>query len=111
LQAVTGLRADTVNPQGLGMSKVCSEDSVRRAFADADPEACAAWQSGALQTTWPAALRHPWILDLDVTVKPIYGHQEGAEGFQQSDGLLLNADSFCEFAALRVGSSRCVQDL
>jgi len=24
----TGLRADTVNPVGLGMSKVCSEDSV-----------------------------------------------------------------------------------
>lgn len=76
---VTALRADTVNPQGLGMRKVCSEDSVRRAFADADPEACAAWQCGALQTTWRAALRHPWILDLDVTVKPIYGKQEGAE--------------------------------
>ena len=26
---VTGLRADTVNPPGLGMSKVCSEDSGR----------------------------------------------------------------------------------
>jgi hypothetical protein len=76
---VTGLRADTVNPQGLGMSRVCSEDSVRRAFADACPEACAAWQSGALQQTWRPALRWPWILDLDVTVKPIYGHQEGAE--------------------------------
>jgi hypothetical protein len=76
---VTALRADTVNPQGLGMGRVCSEDSVRRAFAGADPQACAAWQSGALQQTWRAALRRPWILDLDVTVKPIYGHQEGAE--------------------------------
>ena len=76
---VTGLRADRVNPQGLGMGTVCSEDSVRRAFADADPEACAAWQRGALQQTWRAALRWPWILDLDVTVKPIYGRQEGAE--------------------------------
>jgi hypothetical protein len=76
---VTALRADTVNPQGLGMSRVCSEDSVRRAFAGADPQVCAAWQSGALQQTWQPALRHPWILDLDVTVKPIYGHQEGAE--------------------------------
>jgi hypothetical protein len=76
---VTALRADPVNPQGLGMHKVCSEDSVRRAFADADSEACAAWQSGALQATWRPALRQPWILDLDVTVKPIYGRQEGAE--------------------------------
>ena len=76
---VTALRADTVNPSGLGMSKVCSEDSVRRAFAHADGPACAAWQSGALQNTWRGALRRPWILDLDVTVKPVYGHQEGAE--------------------------------
>jgi hypothetical protein len=76
---VTALRADTVNPQGLGMSKVCSEDSVRRAFTDADPQACAAWQTGALQQTWLPALGLPWILDLDVTIKPIYGRQEGAE--------------------------------
>lgn len=76
---VAGLRADTVNPQGLGMRKVCSEDSVRRAFAEIDPQDCAAWQSGALQASWRPALRHPWILDLDVTVKPIYGRQEGAE--------------------------------
>jgi hypothetical protein len=32
-----------------------------------------------LQQTWRPALRLPWVLDLDVTVKPIYGHQEGAE--------------------------------
>ena len=76
---VTALRADTVNPQGLGMTRVCSEDSVRRAFADADPHACAAWQTGALRQAWLPALRLPWILDLDVTVKPIYGRQEGAE--------------------------------
>jgi hypothetical protein len=76
---VTALRGDTVNPQGLGMSKVCSEDSVRRAFAGADEEACAIWQTRALRQTWLPALRQPWILDLDVTVKPIFGHQEGAE--------------------------------
>ncbi len=61
------------------MRKVCSEASVRRAFADVDPKACAAWQRGALQHTWAAALRWPWILDLDVTIKPIYGKQAGAE--------------------------------
>jgi hypothetical protein len=76
---LTALRADTVNPQGLGMGKVCSEDSVRRAFADADPHACALWQIGALRQTWLPGLSPPWVLDLDVTVKPIYGHQEGAE--------------------------------
>lgn len=76
---VTALRADTVNPAGFGMSKVCSEDSVRRAFAEADPVACDHWQTQALRQTWLPALRHPWIMDLDATVKPLYGHQEGAE--------------------------------
>ena len=60
------------------MTKVCSEDSVRRAFQRIDPEACLAWQSRALQRSWLPALNHPWVLDLDVTVKPVYGHQEGA---------------------------------
>jgi len=76
---VTALRADRVNPAGLGMGKVCSEDSVRRAFAVADPAACAAWQTHSLRQTWLPALRQPWIMDMDATVKPIYGHQEGAE--------------------------------
>lgn len=76
---VTALHADTVNPAGLGMTKVCSEDSVRRAFADADPQACADWQNQSLRQSWLPALRHAWIMDLDATVKPIYGHQEGAE--------------------------------
>ena len=76
---VTALRADTVNPAGLGMTKVCSEDSVRRAFACADAQACADWQNQSLRQSWLPALRHAWIMDLDATVKPIYGHQEGAE--------------------------------
>jgi len=76
---VTALRADTVNPAGFGMGKVCSEDSVRRAFAGANPVACARWQTGALRQTWLPALRQPWIMDMDATVKPLYGHQEGAE--------------------------------
>jgi hypothetical protein len=76
---VTALRADTVNPQGFGMKKVCCEDTVRRAFADADAEACARWQKHAMAKTWMPALREPWIMDIDVTVKPIHGRQEGAE--------------------------------
>lgn len=76
---VTALRADTVNPAGLGMGKVCSEDSVRRAFAAAKPQACADWQTQSLRQTWLPVLRQPWIMDVDATVKPIYGHQAGAE--------------------------------
>lgn len=76
---VTALRGDQVNPQGLGMQKVVSEDSLRRAFQNEDPKALEQWQTQALLETCAPALDHPWIADLDVTVKPIYGHQEGAE--------------------------------
>ena len=76
---VTALRGDRVNPVGLGMTQVCCEDSVRRAFREQDPVALARWQDAHLRHSVGPALDHPWILDLDVTVKPIYGHQEGAE--------------------------------
>jgi hypothetical protein len=76
---VTALRGDRINPQGLGMEKVVSEDSLRRAFADQDGTALALWQTEALLRTYAPVLEQPWIADLDVTVKPIYGHQEGAE--------------------------------
>jgi hypothetical protein len=73
---VTALRGDRVNPQGLGMEKVVSEDSLRRAFQKGDAAALAGWHTEALLATYGPALEQP---DLDVTVKPIYGHQEGAE--------------------------------
>lgn len=76
---VTALRGDQVNPQGLGMQKVVSEDSLRRAFKDADPGQLERWQSQALLATCAPGLEQPWIADLDVTIKPIYGHQQGAQ--------------------------------
>ena len=76
---VTALRGDQVNPQGLGMERVVSEDSLRRAFRDEDSKALAQWQTQSLLETYAPALEQPWIADLDVTVKPIYGHQEGAQ--------------------------------
>jgi hypothetical protein len=76
---VTALRGDQVNPKGLGMKKVVSEDSLRRAFQDQTAEPMAQWQTEALLASYAPALAQPWIADLDVTIKPIYGHQEGAE--------------------------------
>lgn len=75
---ITALRFDGVNPQLLGMSKVCSEDSVRRAFSDVQESECAAWLTRHLRNSYEPLLREPWILDIDTTVKPLYGHQEGA---------------------------------
>lgn len=76
---ITSIRADSVNPQLLGMSKVVSEDSVRRAFRSVEEGVCAKWQTHHLGRCYEPLLYEPWILDLDTTVKPLYGHQEGAK--------------------------------
>ena len=75
---ITALRFDGVIPKLLGMSKVCSEDSVRRAFAGIKEPECEDWLKKHLRTSYEPLLSEPWILDIDATVKPLYGHQEGA---------------------------------
>jgi hypothetical protein len=52
---------------------------VRRAFQDTDDAACTEWLTGHVQASYRPLLREPWILDIDTTVKPLYGHQEGAK--------------------------------
>jgi hypothetical protein len=75
---ITALRGDTVNPALLGMSKVVSEDAVRRGLDKIQQAAGAGWLCGHLDDTIQPLLSEPWILDCDTTVKPLYGHQEGA---------------------------------
>jgi hypothetical protein len=76
---VTALRNDSVNPALLGMKRVCSDDSVRRALKALDPEEATTWLQQHLDYVFRPLLAEPWILDVDSSVKPIYGHQEGAE--------------------------------
>jgi hypothetical protein len=76
---INSIRNDGVNPELLGMSKVVSEDSVRRAFGDIDETACRGWLGRHLRKCYEPLLEEDWILDIDTTVKPLYGHQEGAE--------------------------------
>jgi hypothetical protein len=75
---ITGLRGDGVNPELLGMRKVMSEDSARRAFQQALPEETLQWLRGHLRQTYEPLLQHAWVMDLDSTVKPLYGKQEKA---------------------------------
>jgi hypothetical protein len=75
---IATLRGDVVLPELLGMSKMASEDSVRRAFAAIEEEAGATWLRRHLDHCLEPLLTEPWILDIDTTVKPLYGHQEGA---------------------------------
>jgi hypothetical protein len=72
------LRADTVNPPLLGMSRVLSEDAIRRAFEKIETAAGVDWLREQLDYTTCPLLSEPWILDADTTVKPLYGEQEGA---------------------------------
>jgi hypothetical protein len=75
---VTAIRCDGVNPGLLGMNKVISEDALRRALT-AIPEAeGVAWLNQHLSDSVTPLLDAPWVLDIDTTVKPLYGKQEGA---------------------------------
>lgn len=76
---ITTMRADTINPPLLGMKKVASEDSVRRAFHHVDEESARVWLQKHFKRCYEPLLYEPWILDIDTSVKPLYGHQEGAE--------------------------------
>jgi hypothetical protein len=75
---ITTLRCDAVNPRLLGMKKVVSEDAVRRGLAKIDEAAGLAWLQTHLDYCSSPLLSEPWVLDIDSTIKPLYGQQEGA---------------------------------
>lgn len=76
---ISAIRGDGVNPELLGMSKVASEDSVRRALAAMKEQESEAWLKKHLKASYEPLLEEPWALDMDTTVKPLYGHQEDAK--------------------------------
>ena len=76
---ITALRGDAVAAQTLGMNKIISEDALRRALGRIDEAASTAWMRPMLMHSVRPALDKPWVLDMDATIKPVYGRQEGAE--------------------------------
>jgi len=76
---ITALRCDPVNPPLLGMRKVLSEDSVRRGLASIHEAKGLPWLQNHLDYRTTPLLGEPWVLDMDSTVKTLYGRQEGAE--------------------------------
>jgi hypothetical protein len=76
---ITALRGDAVAAQALGMDKVISEDAMRRALTRIDETASSAWLRPALMSSVREALSQPWVMDIDASIKPLYGRQEGAE--------------------------------
>jgi Transposase DDE domain group 1 len=75
---ISALRGDGVNPELLGMTKVASEDSVRRGLSSMKAAESEPWLKKHLQFSYKPLLEEPWALDVDTTVKPLYGHQEDA---------------------------------
>ena len=75
---ITALRSDGVLPELLGMTKIVSEDAVRRAFTNIVEHDGASWLQSHIDRCTQPLLGEPYIIDVDTTVKPLYGHQEGA---------------------------------
>ena len=75
---ITALRSDGVLPELLGMTKIVSEDAVRRGLTNIAGHDGATWLQWHIDKCTYPLLTEPYILDIDTTVKPLYGHQEGA---------------------------------
>ena len=94
---INGLRGDAVAPQILGMTRIISDESLRRALKALAPsigknctqderlkrqtqlDKSTEWMDAALRESTFDALSTDWILDCDTTVKLLFGHQDGAE--------------------------------
>lgn len=75
---ISAIRNDGIHPELMGVDKFVSADSARRALLQMEETAGLAWLDSHLQKTTKPLLSTPWILDLDATVKCLYGKQEGA---------------------------------
>ena len=76
---INSVRGDRVNPALLGMEGTVSEDAVRAALKRMEETRSLAWLQGQILASIEPVLGMPWILDIDSTVKPLYGHQQGAQ--------------------------------
>ena len=75
---INSVRGDGINPGLLGLRGTVSEDAVRLAMYRIEEKAGLEWISNQILGSISPVLGLPWILDIDVTVKSLYGRQEGA---------------------------------
>ena len=78
---INQLRRDMVCPRLLGFRRMVSEDSVRNGLrqAAANADEWRTWLRGLQDRAVLPLLSEPYAADMDNTVKPTYGHQEGSE--------------------------------
>jgi len=70
---------DDVTAELYKMKKIMSSDSIRRGIKKIDEKEGNDWIRTEIFRTCEPLLDQEYILDLDPTVKVLYGHQEGAE--------------------------------
>ena len=73
------LHGDAATAELFGVGRFMSCDSVRRNFASMPAVESLPWVWGENLRLLQDVLAEDYIADLDPTVKPLYGHQEGAE--------------------------------
>lgn len=84
---ISSLRADGVSAGMLGIERILSDDAVRRGFLHLTQDIpvpgiyakTTVWMQSHLMRSAQPALRQPWVLDTDTTIKTLYGKQEGAQ--------------------------------
>ena len=73
------LRGDAASAELFGVGRFMSCDSVRRNFASIPAEEALPWVWRENLRLLQDVVAEDYVLDLDPTVKPLYGRQEGAE--------------------------------
>ena len=82
---ISAIRNDTINAELLGVERLVSEDAVRRALKAMEEAAGLGWLNRHLWRTTEALLGVPWVMDLDSTVKCLYGKQEAGDRLQPEE--------------------------
>lgn len=76
---VNFLRNDTAAKELLGLDRIVSEDTIRRVFRKTDETKLDEWLLRHEHEVADAILHYKYVLDIDNSIKPIFGHQEGSE--------------------------------
>ncbi len=102
------LFGDSVAAELLGMKKVVSHDSFLRAMKKMDGKKAEVWLHNHLLRKIEPLLKQAYVLDIDATVKTVFGSQEGAEvGYNPHKP---GRPSYC-YHTYMVGTVRLVMDV
>lgn len=76
---IASLYGDKIAAELLGMNKIVSHDSLTGGLKKLDNGSASKWLQKSFLKQYEPLLTTPYILDIDPTVKVLYGHQQGGE--------------------------------